>query len=389
MHQALATARRDEPVFFDPTVNAYVVTRYADVVAVFRDTERFSAQNALAPVGISPEIVGPILKAGHYVAVASNADLDPPDHGRIRRVVMPLIGTRRLQQLEPVIRGIVREAIEALPGEGPVELVWALTYELPVRVLFALLGLPDADVAQIKVWAKHFIGFVFGRPSPEDQAAAAHGLVGWRNYCVELVARRRERLGDDLVSDLLRAHAADPMSITVAEIEGYLQGLLVAGHETTTHQATNAIKLLLDDPARWAALAADATLARSAVEESIRLESSVVAWRRRARVEVAIGGIAIPAGATVLLSLASANRDESFAVDGDSFLIDRATAKPHLSFGHGAHFCIGAPLARLELSCLLEELPQRFPGMRLAAAPVEYPETISFRGPLALWVTLR
>jgi cytochrome P450 len=388
MHQALAEARREAPVFHDPTLNAWVVTRYADVVAVFRDPERFSARVALTPVATSPEIVGSVLKAGHYVGVSTNADLDPPDHGRIRRRVMPLIGTRRLEQLEPEVRRIIDDSLDRLPTSGRVELVSSLTYEMPVRVLFALLGLPDEDVARVKQWAQHFIAFVFGRPTPEQQVDAANGLIAWRNYGADLVARRQAAPGDDLVSDLIRVHQEDPDSLSIVEIQGYIQGLLVAGHETTTHQATNAIRLLLEDPSRWTALADDPSKVRTTVEECIRMEGSVVAWRRRALVDVEVGGVTIPAGSTVLLSLASGNRDEAQFPEPDAFVIDRVMARPHLSFGHGIHFCIGAPLARLELNYLLEAMTRRFPRMRLAEQALAYTETVSFRGPKALWVEM-
>ncbi len=387
MHAALAAHRREQPVFHDPVLDAWVVTRYADVVAVFRDTDRFSARVALAPVAITPAVAGPVLRAGGYAPVSSNADLDPPDHARIRRKVFPLLGPRRIEQLEPRVRQIVAAALDRLPSTGRVELVAELTWELPVRVLFALLDLPDEDIGRIKAWAEHFLVFVFGRPDADAQVAAANGLVAWRNYCAALVARRMVESGDDLVSDLIRAHREDPAGLTVPEIESYVQGLLVAGHETTTHQATNAIRLLLLDPTRWAALA-DRTLVAGAVEECIRMESSVVAWRRRALVDVEIGGVTIPAGATVLLSLASGNRDEERFSDPDRWILGRPNAKANLSFGHGIHFCIGHPLARLELNCLLEEMPRRFPGMRLADEPLEYTETISFRGPKRLWVEM-
>ena len=387
MHAALAAHRREQPVFHDPVLGAWVVTRYADVVTVFRDVDRFTARVALAPVAITPSVAGPVLRAGGYAPVPSNADLDPPDHTRIRRKVFPLLGPRRIERLEPRVRRIVSEALDRLPRTGRVELVSGLTWELPVRVLFALLDLPEDDIGRIKAWAEHFLVFVFGRPGPEAQVAAANGLVAWRNYCAALVARRMVEPGDDLVSDLIRAHREDPTGLSIPEIESYVQGLLVAGHETTTHQATNAIRLLLLDPARWAALT-DQSLVAGAVEECIRMESSVVAWRRRALVDVEVGGVTIPAGATVLLSLASANRDEDKFPDPDRWIIDRPNAKANLSFGHGIHFCIGAPLARLELNCLLEEMPRRFPGLRLADEPVDYTETVSFRGPRRLWVEM-
>lgn len=386
MHDTLARARRDAPVFHDPTVGAWVVTRYADALAVFRDPVRFSARVALQPVAADPAIFGPILKAGRYAPPPSNADLDPPDHGRIRRIMVPLMGPARLARLAPAVGRIVEEALDRLPADGPVELVSALTYELPVRVLFALLGLPDQDIHQVKAWARHFIDFVFGRPSAEAQVDAATGLVAWRDYCRAVVAARMEALGDDLVSDMVRAHRREPASFTVAEIESYVQGLLVAGHETTTHQASNSIRLLLAEPARWRALAENPGLVKAAVEECLRLEGSVVAWRRRATVDVEIGGVTVPAGATVLISLASADRDEAQFPDPDGFRLDRAITRPILSFGHGLHFCIGAPLARLELTILLEAMLWRFPDLRLLDRAPRYTETVSFRGPAELWV---
>lgn len=386
MYDALARARAETPVFYSPAIDAWVVTRYEDAMTVFRDPRRFSARVALQPVAVSPAVVGPVLKAGRYHPPPTNADLDPPEHGRIRRIVMPLMGARRLERLAPTVERIVTEALDRLPGAGRVDLVAELTYELPVRVLFALLGLPDADLHRVKNWARHFIGFVFGRPGAAEQVAAAEGLVAWRDYCRSVVAGRTEAPGDDLISDLVRAHQADPAALTLAEVESYVQGLLVAGHETTTHQAGNSLRLLLAEPARWRALAEAPGGAAAAVEECLRLESSVVAWRRQATEAVTIGGTTIPAGATVVIGLAAANRDPEAFPEPDRYWPDRPHGRANVSFGHGIHFCVGAQLARLELTTLLAAMPRRFPAMRLVDQEYSYPETLSFRGPQNLWV---
>jgi cytochrome P450 len=182
----------------------------------------------------------------------------------------------------------------------------------------------------------------------------------------------------------------DDARLTLNEIASLVFGLLLAGHETTTNMTANALHALLAHHDRWERLVREPALIPNAVEETLRFASSVVCWRRRALVDVEIGDVAIQQGSNILLSLGSANHDEAHFAAPDTLDITRGNAREHVSFGHGLHFCLGAPLARLELRVILEELTRRFPTMRLAEdAPLDLIRTIAFRGPRALWVDLK
>lgn len=195
---------------------------------------------------------------------------------------------------------------------------------------------------------------------------------------------------DNYVGDLLRVAAANPQDLEVEEVVNVVYGLLIAGHETTTSMSANALSVLLGRRALWERLCAEPVLIPNAVEELLRFDSSVITWRRKTTRPVEIGGVAIPEGAKLLLALCSGNRDAGQFSDPDNVDLARENAKTHLSFGFGIHYCLGAPLARLELKIILEELTQRLPDLRLVEPqPREFPPNTSFRGPAALHVRWR
>ncbi len=210
-------------------------------------------------------------------------------------------------------------------------------------------------------------------------------------YCVDHVERRKADRADDFTSALLDIRAADPDAISEVEITSVIFGLAIAGHETTTNLLNNAVELLLRHRGQWDRVCADPALIPNAVEEALRFDSSVNAWRRLAKVDVELTdsegrSATIPAGAKVLLLLGSANRDGDEYTDPDVFDVGRADARKHLSFGKGIHHCLGAPLARLEARVVLEELATRAPEVRLVEQELHYPPVISFRGPKELWL---
>jgi cytochrome P450 len=287
------------------------------------------------------------------------------------------------------VRALTREAIEGMRGRGRVDLVAALTYELPARVLFELLGITNMEAGRIKRWGDNRLMMIFGRPDAEDLRKGGEELLDFFLYCRDLVAAREKAPGDDYASALLALRGGDDAVITVNQIVSLVFGLLLAGHETTTNAAGNLVLELLRDPAQWAAVRDNPDLAANAVEEGLRHASSVIAWRRRALVDVEFGGVTIPAGGKILVALASANRDEAAHDDPERFMADRATARDHIAFGNGAHFCIGAPLARIELRVMIEELTRAFPHMSLAEGQrIDFIRTIAFRGPERLLVDL-
>jgi cytochrome P450 len=202
-----------------------------------------------------------------------------------------------------------------------------------------------------------------------------------------LVADRAQEPHDDFTSDLLLARDGDVPALTLPEVTTIVYGLLMAGHETTTCLLGNAFSQLLTRRHAWEAICQDAALIPNAIEEVLRLDSSVITWRRKTTQAVDIGGVSVPANANVLLLLGAANRDPAVFDNPDCFDMHRTNAKEHLSFGHGPHFCLGAPLGRLEARVVLEELSARLPQLRLVPGQTyRFQPNTSFRGPLSLLV---
>ena len=197
----------------------------------------------------------------------------------------------------------------------------------------------------------------------------------------ELVDAALAEPGDNYLGDMVRLHREDPSRFTVNYLYNVMFLMQFAGHETTTQASANGLKALLADRVQWDRLCREPDLIPNAVEEILRFDTSIFAWRRIATRDAEIGGVAVPAGAKILLLLGSGNRDDAAFPDGESFDIERTDAKRHLAFGNGAHFCMGAPLARLEMRIVLEELTRRLPGMRLVEGQDwEYVPTLTFRG---------
>jgi cytochrome P450 len=226
---------------------------------------------------------------------------------------------------------------------------------------------------------------MFGHPDKEQQIDLAGGMATFWNYAQELVEARSAEPRDDFTSDLILARDHELPALSTHEVTTVVFALLFAGHETTTSLIGNTLRRTLTDRDAWNEICRDPRLVPSAVEEVLRFDSSVIAWRRRTMQAVEIGGVAVAADANLLLLIGSANRDPEVFADPERFDIHRANAGEHLAFGHGAHFCLGAPLARLEARVVLEEISARYPSMRLAQGQtLQFLPNISFRGPRAL-----
>lgn len=389
MYPLFERARKEEPVFFCPEINYWVVTRREDVLSVFRDPDRFSSAISLAPVKPLAESVLTYLQQNGYGAEATQVSCDRPRHTRIRQYAGQLLSAKEFHGLGPEIRRLVREAADAIAGNSRVDMMADFAHELPARVLFLILGIPDEDTPKIKQWADDRLLFTFGDLDEAGQQRAAERMLDYWKYCVRMVEDRKKHPRHDYASRLLGMRAGDDARLTENEVASLVFGVLLAGHETTTNMTLNAIHALLTHRDAWDAICADPSLIPNAVEECLRTASSVVCFRRRTLQDVEIAGVSIPEGANILLAMGSANYDESQYENPTRFDIRRENARTHLSFGNGIHFCLGAPLARLELQIILEELTRRWPNMRLAddALP-EMIRTIAFRGPTTLWVEL-
>lgn len=384
----LAQARRDAPVFYSPDIDYWIITRYADIKAIFRDHETYSAANTIAPIVPFADAVQRMLAVGDYRPEPVLSNNVPPGHTRIRALVNRLFTPRRMKSFAPAIRDIATRAVQRIADSAPVDIVAELTYEYPAQVLFHVLGLPAADVPQVKAWARNRIKLYYGRPTAAEQIEMTRHLVPFWRYVVDLVAEKVRKPQDDLTSDLIRMRAGADSVLTLNEIASCMITLLVAGHETTTAQINNALLHLLSQREHWEALCDDPDLIPQALEEMMRYDPSVCAWRRLAIKPSEIAGVHIPAGANLLLMLNAANRDPEVFPAPDQIVTARDNLKDQLAFGYGIHYCVGAPLARLEMAILLETLTDALPDMRLVPAQqLEYTRNISFRGPAALWVT--
>ncbi len=375
------------PVVWSDELGYWVVSRHADARRVLRDHESFSAANALAPISPVCPAAGRALAEGGFRSIPTLTNVDPPAHTRTRRIAQAAFSPRRVAQMEPFVRGLVRRFIDERLDARQAEVVSALTWELPALVIFEILGVPPADVAAVKQGSADRLLFMFGRASEAEQVGIATGMASFWRYCEALAEDRRAAPRQDFTSDLVHTPDHNGLPLTQQEVSTILFGLLLAGHETTTNLLGNALRRLLEDRARWAEIVADPAAIPGAVEEVLRFDSSVVHWRRRTTVPVTLSGVELPAGADVLVCIGAANRDPAVFTRPDEFDLRRANAHQHLSFGSGPHLCLGAALARLEARVVLEELAAALPTLRLRGEQTfEFMPIIGFRGPRALHV---
>ncbi len=384
-YPVFARLREEAPVRYEPDLDHWVVSRYEDVRAVLADPATYSARNAVSPlVRFTDEQVGLLREAGFARHILVN--LDPPEHARARRATGRAFIPRRLTGLAPVIRTLAERHVDRFPPGGPADVVCGLAYELPAEVLFVLLGIPQGDVGQVKAWGEDRMQLIWGRPDPDEQHRLVQTTVEFWRYCQRLVEARQADPGDDLPSELL-ADSESAERLSPFEVATVVFGLLFAGHETTTNLLANAVHRLLGVPGLWERLVAEPALMSAAVEEVLRLDTSVPVWRRVTTRPVELGGEWLPAGARLLVALGSANHDGDVFERPDEVDLDRRNTREHLSFGFGIHFCLGASLARMEVRTALEVLAERLPGLRLTEGQeLDFRPNLSFRGPTHLLV---
>lgn len=390
LHAAFELQRRDEPVFWCEEIGYWVLTRYSDVYSALHDGERFSAENTTRPVNpMGPEAMA-ILKDAGYAQTGSHSSLNGAVHKRIRGVTSQTLNLREFVKLDGHIRRLVQEAIDRLEGRDEVDLLEAVNYELPAQVVFKLLGIPDEDIPEVKKWAGARSVIDFSPATPAQQIEGARNMAAFWQYCSALVHDRLKHPADDFTSRMLAIRNGDDAVMTIPECITHTLGVAFAGHETTTNQLTNTFRSLLQHREQWQALCDDTSLAANTVEEGMRYAGAVIGWRRVALADVEFRGVHIPKGAPMVLSFASANRDEEVFADPHRFDIRRSNARKQLTFGNGVHFCLGAPLARLEMKIVFEEFAKRFPKMRLVEPDTAgHLHTFVFRAPDALRVTLQ
>ncbi len=377
-------AREEEPIFYSEELGYWVVTRFQDIKEIFGNWKVFASENAQQPLKPILPKAKALMEEQGMVGLSGLSGRIPPDHTRIRRVASMAFNLSRIKKLEPRIRALAIEMIEKIKPQGEAEIVRELAYELPAYVIFMLLGVPNEDVMQVKSWAESRLLLTWGDLSEDEQIVHAENMVRYWNYCQALVHSRKENPQDDFPSDMV-ALQEEGHDITDKEIAALCYSMLFAGHETTTSLIGNGVRELLKHRASWEAICRHPALIPNAVEEILRYSPSIVAWRRRAKADAEVGGVQFKEGDNILLVMGSGNRDEAVFAEGERFNIERDNAGQHLSMGSGIHFCLGAPLAKLEAKVVLEELTQRIPNIQLKPNQLfEFAYNTSFRAPVAV-----
>lgn len=365
-------------------VGTWWILGYDEAVTILRDHDRFSVEHRARLEGAeSGERLGPTPQERGMENVMLFRD--PPDHTRLRGLVSKAFTPRVVESMRARIHAIVEDLIDAIEPGGRMDVIADFAYPLPVTVIAEMLGIPHEDRDSFKQWSAQIAPILDPIIGDEILFKVAEAGLALSAYFDELVRERRAHPRKDLVSELIRAED-EGERLSEEELRATLILLLVAGHETTMNLIGNGLLALLGHPEQAARLRTDPSLARTAVEELLRYDGPVHLTARSAREDVEVGGQTIAEGELAVCFLGAANRDPAQFEDPDRLDITRDPNR-HLAFSAGAHFCVGATLARVEGRIAFETLLRRLPGLRLAGDDPEYRETITLRGLKALTVT--
>ncbi len=359
------------------------LTRYADVLPALRDPRLLAARINPTEAWLTETGLGPLFHAHSKMMLFS----DPPDHTRLRSLVNKAFTPRVVENMRPHIQQIVDDLLDRVEDAGRMDVIEDLAYPLPVTVIAELLGIPLDRREQFRHWSDHIAAFIGGTSAPEEQMLrdALQTVLEMTEYFRAVAAKLRVNPRDDLLSALALAEVQGDR-LHEDELVANCILLLVAGHETTTNLVGNGVLALLKEPEQLQRLKDDPELIGTAVEEFLRFDSPVQGTSRMAGVDFEIGGQQLVAGQHVSLMIGAANRDPAQFPDPNRLDIGRRENR-HLSFSHGAHFCLGAPLARLEGRIAIGTLVQRMPRLELATEMLEWRDNFTLRGVKALPVT--
>jgi cholest-4-en-3-one 26-monooxygenase len=366
-HEAWALLRREAPLFWYDRPEArppfWAVTKHADIVAISRNPRLFLNAPRLAVFPAIPELPPDERPARHLL------NMDPPDHGKFRKLASARFTPRAVQSLRPAVEKIAEDLLDALAGDGALrecDFVDAVAARLPLEVLAELLGAPREDWGLLFQWTNETIGSA----DPEYQQGASAQETAERSrtalfaYFIDLAEKRRARPTEDITSLLANAEL-DGQPVPPFELLSYFYLLVVAGNETTRNATSGGLLALIENPGELEKLQRDPSLIDSAVEEVLRWTTPVIQFTRTASEDTEVHGQRIKAGQSLCLFYPSANRDEEVFERSSEFAIDRRP-NPHLAFGIGEHFCLGANLARLELRVMFAKLAERLEEIELA-----------------------
>lgn len=381
--------RAEDPVHWSDAWGCWVLTRYADVIAVLRDYRRFTNVGRIASfLDQLPANVRAQIRPLYDNFTVGMPNTDPPEHTRVRGLVNSAFTARVVDGMRPRVQEIVDGLLDQAESGGAMEVIGSFAYPLPAIVIAEMLGVPAEDRDRFKAWSDDIVAFHgTGRPHIETIMKSTAALLETKAWLLRLIEARRKQPEDDLISALVAAEERGEM-LSETELVATCITLLTAGHETTTGLIGNGLLALLRHPDQLRKLRENPALIGTAVEEFLRFDTSFLrAWRLTAE-DVEIGGKRIPKGQTLSLMLGAANRDPAQFEEPDRLDITR-DPNLHTSFGWGIHFCAGAPLARREAEIAFTTLLRRFPQMKLDEEGVEWQQNNTFHNLKSLPVILQ
>jgi pimeloyl-[acyl-carrier protein] synthase len=374
-----AQLRSQDPVHWDEMLGFWVLTRYADISSVYADARFSRAQGLRRGFERLPEAEQRIAEPVYNTFSKTMFYADPPYHTRLRGLVNNAFTPHAVEQMRPHVQRIVNSLLDAIQTKGERDAIHDLAHPLPILVIAQMLGLPAEERGRFKQWSDDLFAILGSVPhAPESMERASQSLVELTDYLTTLSHSRRQQPQNDLISALVDA-VEEGERLTQEELIANVTILLSAGHETTSNLIGNGLLALLRNPDQMQMLRDHPTLVASAVEEMMRYDNPVQIAYRSAAEDVEIGGKHIRKGQLVNSVLAAGNRDPERFSEPDRFDISRDEGR-HLGFGLGIHFCIGAPLVRLEAQIAFSTILRRFPELHLATENLEWQEHPIFRG---------
>jgi cytochrome P450 len=370
----LEQIREEQPVFYIPEHDVWCVTRHEDLIEIYRDPisySNFGAHDMRVPL---PAAVRAEVGEEYYFPFQGQLNtIDPPNHTRVRKLMQKAFTPRYIAAREPEMRVLVNQLVDRFIDDGRVELVANYTSPIPVNVVAMVLGMTQDDALQFKSWVDAFFALSGATELPEEEATRHwRALIQCERFTRQFVEERRENPADDLTSALILAKSDDGSpSLSDDELLSQILGILAAGSDTTSGMVALTVHSLLSEPRYWREVVADPSLIPQALEEGLRVRSPIRGLRRRTTTEVELSGVKIPADENLYIHISSANRDHEVFADAETFDLHRQNVAEHLGLGKWAHFCLGAPLARLEGRIGMDTLVERLPGLRLAPGQEE------------------
>jgi cytochrome P450 len=360
-------AQKEAPIYNLPGTNIFLVTRYADIRVMLKDTATFSSNFAHLLTGPTESSEVKALYEGAVEPANTLLTLDPPRHRVYRSLVNKVFSAKRVEQMHDYIEQITDELIDGIIDKGECEFIADFASPLPLMVIADQLGIDRELLPKFKIWSDALAARLGQMSTPEEQVDIARAVMEYQVYILGVIEARRKEPRDDMISDLANNEIDDGRKLNDAEVMSIVQQFLVAGNETTTSSLAGGLLSLIQDPQQMTMVRSDPDKLKNLVEEVLRTETPSAGLWRVVTCDTQFNGVQLPAESLVMLRYHAANRDAEVFDEPDQFDICRANADDHLAFGQGTHFCPGAMLARKEMSVAFRRLFARLDNIQLAA----------------------